>query len=122
MHSFSPVFNGKSLYAIEMLGIMCYNDEIFHASCNSYQQIKVFNSLSDALQTHLLTTESIGNFVDTYYIIIIYQQLCLCQFLLPILIGCIVGSIQQFDGGNSRNAAQLILLYALLPYTFVTTQ
>ena len=79
---------------------------------------RTFSRLNASAARALLACLS-KNVVDAHDVVIVYQQPRLCQFLLAVANGSIVGSVEQFDGGDGRDAAQLVVLHTELAHVLV---
>ena len=102
-----------------MLCVVSHYGKVVFAGSDADEQVEILNGLANGLQSDFLTAESVGNVVDAHDVVIVYQQPRLCQLLLAVANGSIVGSVEQFDGGDGRNAAQLVVLHTELAHVLV---
>ena len=79
--------------------------KVVFAGSDANEQVEILNWQANGIQPDFLTAECVGNVVDAHDVVIVYQQPRLCQFLLAVANGSIVGSVEQFDGGNGRDTA-----------------
>lgn len=100
----SPVFYLNAIDAIEMLLVMGNYGHTDLAPRDANHQVEVLYDLADAFQAKLLATEGFWNLIDAYNGIVVYQHLGLGYLLLAITLWSIVGSVEQFNGGDGRNA------------------
>ena len=82
---------------------------------------RTFSRLNASAARALLACLS-KNVVYANNIVIVYQQSRFCQFLLAVANGSIVGSVEQLDGGDGRNAAQLVLLHTEFAHMLIPAQ
>ena len=104
-----------------MLEVVGDNDHVGLASCYTNHQVEVLNDLTDAFQTKFFAAKGFRDLVDTNYCVIVYQHLCLTNLLFAIAFRSIIGSIEQLHSGDGRDAAQRVVLNALLAHALIAT-
>lgn len=112
MSLISPVFSLETLYSTEMLLVVSNGNHISFATCDTYHQVKVLNNLANTLQSKFLAAEGFGYLVYADNSIIANQHLGFGYLLLAITFRSAIGSIEQLNGRNGRDTAQLVVLNA----------
>lgn len=105
-----------------MFGVVSHYGKVIFARCDADEQVEILNGLANGLQPDFLAAKCVGNVVNAHDVVIVRQQPRLCQFLLTIANGGIIGSVEQFDSGNGRDAAELVVLHTELAHMLIAAQ